>query len=353
MKKMLTKASEKAGLPPGTPVLVAERAEPTRITLIDYDPQHVDVRELSDVEEGFPFRKTPSVTWLNLSGLQNIEAIERIGREFGVHPLTLEDILHLNQRPKVDIFDDYVYAVVKMLQTGSGGGELDMEQVSLVVGENFVITFQEREGDVLDPLRERIAKGKGRIRKFGADYLGYAILDAIVDEYFAIVEAFEEAMEQLEDKVLTSTDEGVAEEIHDLRSRLLSVRRHTTPLREAISSLMRAADGIIREDTLPYLRDLHDHVLRVTESLDLLRENVTGLREMYLANVSNRMNAVMKVLTVIATIFIPLTFIAGVYGMSFEYMPELKWRWGYFAVWIVMVVVAGGMVRYFRKHNWF
>jgi len=352
MKKMVLTASEKAGLPPGSVVLVAEKAEPTKITLIDYDRENLDVRELGDVEDAFPLRRTSRVTWLNICGLRDIDIIERLGREYGLHPLILEDIVHLNQRPKVEVFDDYVFAVVKMIRIGDGG-ELDMEQVSIVIGDTFALTFQEKEGDVLDPLRERIAKDKGRIRKLGADYLGYAILDSIVDQYFAVVEKFEEALEGLEDETLRDDGEEVIGRLHILRSDLLSVRRYVSPMREAISTLVRTSDGIIKEETLPYLSDLYDHVLRMTEALDILRESVSGLRELHLANLSNRMNAVMKMLTVIATIFIPLTFIAGIYGMNFEYMPELKWRWGYFAVWAVMVAIAVGMIRYFRKKDWF
>ncbi|RME31356.1 MAG: magnesium and cobalt transport protein CorA [Candidatus Zixiibacteriota bacterium] len=350
---MINKTSEKAGLPPGTVVLVGARTEPTRITLLDYDEQNVDVRELFKVEEAFPFRQTPTVSWLNLTGLKDVSAIEKIGTEFGLHPLTLEDIVHLNQRPKVEVYDNYVFVVIKMMRVVSGARELDIEQVSIVIGENFVLTFQEREGDVLDPLRVRITKGKGRIRRYGADYLGYAILDAIVDQYFGVIEEFEEMLESLDDLVLGATESRVPAELHSLRSNLLILRKYIPPLREVVSTLIRTADGIIKEATLPYLRDLHDHVFRITESLDFLREGISGLRETYLSDVSNRMNAVMKVLTVIATIFIPLTFIVGVYGMNFEYMPELKFRWGYFVVWIVMLVIAGAMVGYFRKKNWF
>lgn len=351
MEKMVSKASEKAGLPPGSVVLVAEKAEPTKITLIEYDKEHLDVRELGDVEDAFPLRRSSHVTWLDICGLRDIDIIERLGREYGLHPLTLEDIVHLNQRPKVEVLDDYVFVVVKMIRAGDGG-ELDMEQVSIVIGDTFVLTFQEKQGDVLDPLRERIVKGKGRIRTLGADYLGYAILDSIVDQYFVVVERFSEALEGLEDETLKDDGEEVIGRLHILRSDLLRVRRYVAPMREGISTLMRTSDGIIKDETLPYLRDLYDHSLRITEALDVLRESITGLRELYLANLSNRMNAVMKMLTVIATIFIPLTFIAGIYGMNFEYMPELKWRWGYFAVWAVMVGIAVGMIRYFRKKEW-
>ena len=324
---------------------------PTRITVMDYDAEHVEVQELSRAEDVARFREKPTVTWINVSGLQDVEAIEKLGQAYGIHGLVLEDVLNLNQRPKLEIFDDYVFTVFKMVWLGDGEG-LDVEQVSAILGERFVITFQEKEGDVLDPLRMRITSGKGRARKSGSDYLFYAILDVVVDNYFPVVEKLEASLEELEDRVLSLSAENVVEDTHELRRTVLEMKRYVGPMREVARMLMDAEENLITRDIHPYLRDLYDHVIRVTESLEVLREGLSGLREMHLSAVSNRMNEVMKVLTIIGTVFLPLTFIVGVYGMNFEYMPELKWRGGYPAVWGLMLIIAGFMVGYFKRKKW-
>jgi magnesium transporter len=332
-------------------VPVGKGVRPTRITVMDYDAEHLEVQELSQAEDVSRFRERPTVTWIDVTGLKDVEAIEKIGRAYGIHPLVLEDVLNLNQRPKLEIFDDYIFAVFKMVWLKDGEG-LEVEQVSAIFGKGFVITFQEREGDVFDPLRARIANGKGRVRKSGADYLFYAILDIVIDNYFPVVERLEATLEELEDRVLSLTAESVVEEIHDLRRTVLELKRYAGPMREVARMLMDAEEDLISRELHPYLRDLYDHVIRVTESLEILREGLSALREMHLSAVSNRMNEVMKTLTIIATVFMPLTFIVGVYGMNFEHMPELKWRWGYPVVWGVMLITAGFMIRYFRRKKW-
>lgn len=351
--RMVETASEKAGMPPGSPVLVGQAAEPTRVSVIDFNEEHLDERTLSDVEEAFPFRETATVTWLNITGLQDVDVIERIGREYGIHPLVIEDILHTGHRPKIEIFDGYVFCVVKMIRVEEETGELAFEQVSLILGSSFVISFQEKEGDVLDPLRKRIRDGKGRIRRAGADYLFYAIIDVIVDNYFVVLDHLDESLDKLEDRVLSAVDESIVNHLHKIRRELIQLRKNIGPMREELAVLYRQGDVLLKNDTVPYFRDLHDHVMRIIESLDTMRELVSGLRELYLSSVNTRMNEIMKVLTIIATLFIPLTFIVGVYGMNFAYMPELKWRWGYPLVWVIMLVIAGGMIRYFRKRGWF
>ena len=347
----LASQAGKAGLPPGVLVPVGEDVRPTRITVMDYDAEHLKVQALSRAEDVSRFRDKPTVTWIDVSGLKDVETIEKIGRTYGIHPLVLEDVLNVDQRPKLEIFDEYVFTVFKTVWL-KDEKELEVEQVSAILGERFVITFQEREGDVFELLRVRISNSRGRVRKSGADYLFYAILDIVIDNYFPVVERLEATLEELEDRILSLAAESVVEEMHDMRRTVLELKRYAGPMREVARILMDVEEDLMTRNVHPYLRDLYDHVIRVTESLEILREGLSALREMYLSAVSNRMNAVMKVLTIIATVFMPMTFIVGVYGMNFEYMPELKWRWGYPAVWGVMLITAGFMIRYFKRKKW-
>ncbi len=351
-ERRLAKPSEKAGLPPGALVHVGEEVRPTRITVMDYDAERMEVQELSRAEEASRFRESPTVTWIDVAGLADVGAIEKIGQAYGIHPLVLEDVLNLNQRTKLEVFDGYLFTVFKMVWLGDGG-ELKAEQVSVILGERFVISFQEREAGVFDPLRARISNGKGRLRTSGADYLFHAILDVVVDNYFAVVETLEASLDELEDRALSLSAENLVEEIHEQRRTVLALKRYVGPMREVARMLMDAGEELVARDLHPYLRDLYDHVIRVTEALETLREGLSALREMHLSAVSNRMNEVMKVLTIIGTVFLPLTFIVGVYGMNFEYMPELKWRWGYPAVWGVMLVITGFMIGFFKRKQWF
>ncbi len=350
--KIVKRDSEKIGMPPGSAVLVGESAEPTRISVIDFDEKHVDTRPLCSIEETLLFRDTATVTWINITGLHDVEVIEAIGQAYGIHPLVIEDILHLGQRPKIEFFDGYIFTVIKMIRVEEETGALDVEQVSLILGPSFVMTFQEKEGDVLDPLRKRIHEGKGRIRKSGADYLFYAIIDIIVDNYFVVLDHLAENLDELEEQVISSVDLSVLNTLHKIRRELIRLRKNIGPMREELAVLYREEDILITDNTLPYFHDLHDHIIRIIENLDTMRELVSGLRELYLSGVSTRTNEIMKVLTLVGTLFIPLTFIVGVYGMNFTYMPELKWRWGYPLVWFIMLLIAAGMIRYFRKKNW-
>ena len=349
----LRKHSAKVGLPPGTLVHVGEeRAEPVKITVIDYDAHDFQEKTVSTVEECFVFKTTPTVTWINIDGIQQIDIIEKIGKNFDLHPLMLEDILSTGQRPKSEDYGDYIYIVIKMLAYDDGQERISSEQVSLVLGENFVISFQERTGDVFDRIRDRIRSHKGRIRDMACDYLAYSVVDAIIDHYFVILEKMGEKIDLLEERILTSFDEGVIHETHKLKRELVLLRKSVWPARELISSLQRSESSLIRQETGMYLRDVYDHTIQIIDTIDSFRDLVSGLVDIYLSSISNRMNAVMKVLTIIATIFIPLTFIAGIYGMNFKYMPELDWAWAYFAVLAVMGVVAGGMLVYFKKKKW-
>ena len=344
-KKQQTKSRHSKSLNqvPGAMVYVGNKeSATTSVEIFNYDHDYADQINSNNVEDAFNFNNQESVTWINVNGLNNIEEIEKLGTHYNLHPLILEDIVTTDQRPKIDEYEDYIYIVFKMLHYN--GDELVREHISLVLGINFVLTFQESDGDVFNPLRERIMKGKGRIRANEADYLMYAIMDAVIDNYFGIVETIGDKIESFEDRLfLNGQKEDLAENIQELKHEILRIRRAVYPLREVISRIEKADSKLFQEKTSDYLKDLYDHIIQVNENIEISRDMTT---------ISNKMNEVMKVLTIIATIFIPLTFIAGIYGMNFENMPELHSKYGYFIVWTVMIVILIFMLIYFRKKRW-
>jgi len=353
MPKFIKKRSKNIGLPPGTLVHVGDKkTEKVRITVIDYDEKELQEKEVQNIEQCFPFKDTPTVTWINIDGVYETENIEKIGRHFNLHPLILEDIVNTGQRPKIEDFENYIFIVLKMLYFDEKENETKIEQVSLIISKNCVISFQERVGDVFNPIRERLRKGKGRIRKAGADYLTYALIDTIVDSYFVILEKIGEKIEILEDTVVTNPTPESLQTIHNLKREMIFLRKSVWPLREMISNLTRVESSLIEEATKIYLRDVYDHTIQVIDTTETYRDMLSGLHDTYLSGISNRMNEIMKVLTIFASIFIPLTFIAGIYGMNFACMPELSWRWGYFAILGVMAIVGISMLLYFRRKKW-
>ena len=353
MRKPIKKRSKKAGLPPGTLVHIGEKkAKELKITLIDYDETHFQEREIKKIEECFIFKDQPTVTWINVDGLHQVEILEKLGECYGFHPLMLEDILNTDQRPKMEDYGDYLYIVLKMLDQSDKDNGIVTEQISLILGSNFVISFQEMEGDVFDPIRERIRNGKGRLRKLGADYLAYTLLDSIVDNYFIIMEKLGERIEFLEEELVTRPTAETLRVIHQLKREMIFLRKAVWPLREVVSGLERGESSLMKESTRIYLRDVYDHTIQVIDAIETFRDMVSGMLDIYLSSISNRMNAVMKVLTIIATIFMPLTFIAGIYGMNFKYMPELEWQWGYPAIWLVVLFIGISMLIYFKKKKW-
>ncbi len=351
MLKIIKRRSKKAGLPPGSLVHVGEKkAEKVTISIIDYDEKHFEERTVENVEECFPFKDSPTVSWINIVGLHEVSIIDGIGKQFGFHPLILEDILNTEQRPKIEDFSDHIFIVTKMLY--SKEDEIDSEQISMILGPNYVLTFQEREGDVFDAVRKRIKESKGKIRKLGSDYLAYALIDAIVDNYFLVLEKMGETIESLEEELLEDPTPQTLNTIHNLKRELIFLRKSVWPLREVINTVYKGESKLISDTTQVYLRDVYDHTIQVVDTIETFRDMVSGMLDVYLSSVSNRMNEVMKVLTIIATIFIPLTFIAGAYGMNFEYMPELGWKWSYPAIWTVMLIIGVTMFIYFRKKRW-
>ena len=353
MSRLIKKRSGKAGLPPGTLVHVGERkAEKVKIRILDYDEAQFEEKEAKTIEESFPFKDKPTVTWINIDGLHEVEIIEKLGSHFGLHPLLLEDILNTDQRPKMEDYGDYIFIVLKMLYSGENKDEIEAEQVSLILGSNFVISLQEREGDVFDPVRDRIRKSKGRIRKTGSDYLAYALLDAIVDNYFLILENVGEKIEDTEQQLATNPSPTTLQYIRELKNEMIFLRKSIWPLRELINGLERCESTLIHESTGAYLRDVYDHTIQIIDTVESCRDMISGMVDIYLSSISNKMNEVMKVLTIFASIFIPLTFVAGVYGMNFEFMPELTWRWGYFALLAVMALIGISLVFYFKRKRW-
>jgi len=353
MSRFIKKRSKKVGLPPGTLVHIGEKkTEKVRISLIDYDEANFEEKEIKTVEECFPFKDKTTITWINIDGVHDIKIIEKIGKHFDLHPLILEDIVNTGQRPKIEDFEDYIFIVLKMLYYNEKKDEIQTEQVSLILGSNFVISFQEREGDVFNPIRERIRSGKGRIRKMGADYLTYALIDTIVDSYFIILEKLEEKIESMEEELVTNPTPETLQAIHHLKREMIFLRKSVWPLREVVSLLERGESVLIHESTRIYLRDVYDHTIQVIDTIETSRDMLSGMLDIYLASISNRMNQVMKVLTIIATLFIPLTFIVGIYGMNFGYMPELESPWGYPVVLLVMAGIGILMLVYFKRKKW-
>jgi magnesium transporter len=353
MLRLIKRRSSKAGLPPGTLVHVGEEsAREVKITRVVYDEARLEQGEGATIDACLPLEGERGVTWIDVDGLHRVDVLEQLGECLEVHPLVLEDILNTDQRPKLDDFDDYLFIVLKMFRCDGPGGEMVAEQISLILGEGFVVSFQEKPGDVFDFIRERIKNNKGRIRKMGADYLAYALIDAIVDHYFVVLEQVAEKIELLEEELVADPTPETLQTIHDLKRDMIFLRKSVWPLREVVSGLERGESRLIEESINIYLRDVYDHTIQVIDTLETFRDMISGMLDIYLSSVSNRMNEVMKVLTIIATIFIPLTLIAGVYGMNFKYMPELEWRWGYPMVWLVMLVVAVMMLAYFRRKKW-
>lgn len=350
----MSTAAQKTGMPPGSLVHVGEHGETvTTISILDYNGGHFEEKTNQTIGDILHYRDSDSLTWVIVEGLSNVGIVESIGAEFGIHQLVLEDILNTHQRPRFEEFDNHLFIVLKCLLSGEPGFRIEREQVSLLVMENLVFTFKEKNDDLFEPLRQRIRTSKGRVRELGSDYLTYAILDTIVDHNFVLMDQVDAEINDLEDTLLEDEpDKAVLNRLQQLRREIIGIRSHVSPVRELMAAMIRSESPLIDEYTRIYLRDVSDHVIRVIESMESYREILTGLLEIYMSSVSNRMNEVMKVLTVFASIFIPLSFIAGIYGMNFEYMPELKARWAYPALWVTFIAIPAVLLVYFRRKGW-
>lgn len=351
-RKLVVKRGGKLGAPPGTLLHIGRhKPEHAAIRLIRYDAEDLQESVITDPSRYRPAQVPGQVSWLNVDGVADAGVIQALGGQFQLHPLVLEDVLNTDQRPKVEEYPGYLYIVLRMLQFDRERQQIQSEQVSLVLGGDFVLSFQERAGDVFDGVRERLRTGR-RIRFMRSDYLAYALLDAVVDHYFEMLEYLGERVEELEDQIIASPGPDTLAQIHHYKREMLLLRKSIWPLRELLSRLTRDDSPLIADETRLYLRDVHDHVIHVMDSIDTIRELLVSLLDLYLSNVSKRTNEIMKVLTIFASLFMPLTFIAGVYGMNFDVMPELRWPWGYPAVMLLMLVIVLSLLAYFRRRRW-
>ncbi|MBN1918768.1 MAG: magnesium/cobalt transporter CorA [Verrucomicrobia bacterium] len=347
--KMKVKSAHMLRLPPGSLTAPPGAYMPKTIEVFRYTADSVEEKSLARVADLAACKDKPGVLWVNVDGVGDVEIVREIGNLFGLHPLALEDVLHVRQRPKVDDYGDHLYVVVRMLHFTD---EVESEQVSMFLTRSAVITFQEHPGDSFDTVRQRLRKGTGLVQRHGADYLMYALMDAIIDDYYPFLEGIGEQVEALEDQVVARPSRTTLGRVHAVKRNLLDVRRAVWPLRDAVNSLLREDNALIAKATRLYLRDCYDHTVQVLDIVETYRESAGNLMDIYLSSASNRMNEVMKVLTIIATIFIPLTFLAGVYGMNFRYMPELGLSWTYPALWAVMVAIAVTMLVLFWRKGW-
>lgn len=343
----------KLGLPAGSLIYIGEKAhQKIDVSVIDYTETNCTEFCPTDLSELTQFKNQDSVTWVNIDGIHDVKFIKEVGEIFELHPLLLEDILNPDHRPKIEEYGDYLHFTLKELKWDPIKKEIDKEQISFVFGKGFVISFQEQKGDIFEPIRDRIRNGKGRIRKMRADYLAYSLIDIIVDHYFVIIEQLEEEIEKLEDKVLRVPSEKNIHYILKLKKDLLILRKSIIPLRESIGNLEKSGSELIEPRTIYFLKDVYDHTLHITDSIETYKEMLNSIMELHISGMNNRLNKVMKVLTIISTIFIPLTFIVGVYGMNFDNMPELHWQYGYYAVWGFMALTVALMLYILRRNKW-
>jgi magnesium transporter len=344
---------DEPGSEPGT-LSIEPDANPSRIVLIDYDDKHAIRRIDLTPNALIPYLGTNTVSWMDLQGLGSEKILKQVGEIFKLHPLLLEDVVNVPQRPKVEDYKQQLLIIAHMIRPKPEEDGFETEQVSFVLGKNYLLTIQEEElEDCFDPVRDRIRTHQGRVRQSGADYLAYLLLDVLIDGYFPVLEDYGERIEELEDKIMRSPTNNILEEIYAVRRELLALRRLIWPLRDVMNVLIRSSNKLLSGDVQIYLRDCYDHVIQLLDIVETYRELASSLMDIYLSSMSNKMNEVMKFLTVISTIFIPLTFIAGVYGMNYKYMPELDWKWGYFVCWVLMLAIAGGLIFFFWKRGWF
>ena len=343
--------SKKSGLPPGTVIYVGkEKPVKTTVNVISFNDKQIIEKEVKEIDESFSFKDKTMVTWINIDGLQQVDIIKKVGKEFNLHPLVLEDIANTGQRPKIEDFSNYIFAVLRMIHYTQE--EIKTEQVSLLFSDNWVLSFQENRGDTFDSIRTRLRASESRIRKRGPDFLVYSLIDSIVDNYFVVLEKIGERIEEIEDELISNPVPETLKKLHDLKRAMILLRKSVWPLREVISRLERWDSKLIKKSTDIFLRDVYDHTIQVIDAIESFRDMLSGMLDIYLSSISNRMNEVMKVLTIIATIFIPLTLVAGIYGMNFKYMPELGWDGGYPFVLLFMLGIGVVMLFYFRRKKW-
>jgi magnesium transporter len=353
MARFFKKRKETKGQSPGALIFIGnQKVENIRLRMIDYDQAQLKEHELKNILEAAEFKQTKTVTWINVDGLHDLSIMKEIGATFDLHPLLVEDILNTGQRPKLEVFDNCIFIVLKMIRYEIEKQMITNEQLSLVLGDTFLLTFLEQPGDVFEPVRERIRNHKGRIRGSGTDYLAYALMDTVVDSYIFIIEKMGDQIEDIEEEVLEKADPEVMEKINTFKGEMNFFRKSIRPVREAIIQLSKLDSELIREQTVPFLKDLQDLITHAAEAIDTYRDMLSDQFNLYNSVISNRLNDIMKVLTVFAAIFIPLTFITGIYGTNFDYLPELHFKYSYLVFWLVMIAIAIVMLLFFKKKKW-
>jgi len=353
MEAQNTTYSDKAGLPPGSLVYIGkQRTQKVTVSEINYSTGHYEESELSKISDCNTWNNSENVTIVSVVGIHDTSIIEAAGEHFSLDPLILEDIVNTQNRSRLEEFDDYLFLPMKILGVDLNSNEITTEHESLLLGKNGIISFQESELKILDPLKDRIRKGKGIARQRNSDYIYYRMVDTIVDNYFVVTEYLADRLDVLEENILQNPNENVNEEIYELKKKIGFVKRTISPLRESISNIIKTDSDLVSESTQNYFRDVYDHLIHLIETVDSQRETINDFLNLYMSSMSNKMNEVMKVLTIFASIFIPLTFIAGIYGMNFAIMPELQWKYGYFVVWGIMFLVAILLLFYFRRKRW-
>ncbi len=354
LRKLFRPKKKAAGLPPGTAIYTGDvtKKDKVVINLIDYNGNLVNERELEDPKECSAFVGSNTISWIDVEGIHDVAAVQKISESVNLHPLVIEDILNVDQRAKMEEFDGYIYLVLKMFHLKKND-EIVPEQVSIILSKNYVVTFQEGiEGDTFQEIRTRIRSNKGIINKMSSDYLVYSIIDSIIDSYFTILEVFGDRIEKLEEELVNNPEKRTLTDIYRIKREMLYIRKSVWPLREAISRLERGESDLVTRNTHLYLRDVYDHTINVLDTIETYRDMLSGMIDIYLSSISNRLNETMKYLALISTIFIPMTFIASIYGMNFEFMPELKWIGGYPFALVIMGVVGLSFLIYFKLKKW-
>ncbi len=353
MFNTLKRQRKKVGLPPGSLVYTGDQSDITpTLTLLSYTRDNIQEKHDKNLEECLTARIDNGITWLNIDGLQNIELIKQIGKNYNLHPLVLEDILNPVQRAKIEMFEHYVFIVMKIMIWHEKSKSFSVQQISLILGDHFVLTFQEKHCPLFDAIFNAIRSGQGRIREQNTDYLCYILMDTIVDQYFVILDQIGEQIEKTEKIIITDPTKKNIQSLYRLKRKMFFFRKVAWPVREIINHLLQAKVSFVGDFVLPYFRDVYDHIIQIIDTVETFRDMLSSMLDVYLSSLTNRINEVMKVLTIIATLFIPLTFIASIYGMNFKYMPELQWKWGYFTVLGVMALMVIGMLIYFRNKKW-
>ena len=353
MSNYIKSRSSKKGLEPGSLVHIGEvKRDSTKIAVYKYNEQNFEVYEPDTIYHDAFSESNSFVTWVNIEGLHDVKLLDGIGKHYKLHPLIIEDILNTDQRPKIEVYKEYIFISIKTIEYDKIVNDFIIEQQSIIIGNNYVLSFGERDTDIFEPIITRLKNGVGRGRMLGPDYMAYSLLDIIVDNYYSILEGISDRIEAIEDETIERASSDTLKNIRSLRRQVLFLNKSIWPLREIMSTLERRESDLIKESTEAYIRDLYDHVIQVLDTSETLRDILTSTIDIYISNSSNKMNEIMKVLTIISTVFMPLSFIVGVYGMNIGNMPELHWRWTYPILWAIMIFISIIMLVYFKKKKW-